>query len=173
MLNNKRISIDCTINLGNYENVRVGVEGDAEDQKDVVQLIDFLEASLKHFGHGKVETREFIEAYCKQVLARKKTISEFHSGGDTGEKKPASSGSPVPVVITAQPSVLSEKKDPPATAGPEKKSKSPENPPAFCSVCETPLSVMQRRISMTVFNRPLCKVHHDEATRAAAHKGVS
>lgn len=59
-----RLSIGVTVNLENYENLRVEVSGAAADRD---QLIDYLDETLGKFGKT-AETKDKIAAYQRRVI---------------------------------------------------------------------------------------------------------
>ena len=70
----KTLSIGITINLENYENLRLDVEGEIGDDGNAEDLISFLDGMLARLGHGDQVTAERVEAYRRRVLAFPKTV---------------------------------------------------------------------------------------------------
>ncbi len=64
----KEVTIGITINLDNYENLRLDVEGDVETREDVDDLITFLDEMLARFGRADPATAERVDAYRRRVL---------------------------------------------------------------------------------------------------------
>ncbi|MCM2465659.1 hypothetical protein [Methanoculleus oceani] len=71
MSSKKEVTIGITINLENYENLRLEVEGDVETREDVDDLITFLDGMLARLGRGDQATAERVDAYRRRVLAVK------------------------------------------------------------------------------------------------------
>lgn len=69
MASKKEVTIGITINLENYENLRLEVEGDVETHEDVDDLITFLDGILARLGRGDQATAERVDAYRRRVLA--------------------------------------------------------------------------------------------------------
>ncbi len=69
MSSKKEVTIGITINLENYENLRLEVEGDVETREDVDDLITFLDGILARLGRGDPATAERVDAYRRRVLA--------------------------------------------------------------------------------------------------------
>jgi hypothetical protein len=69
MSSKKEVTIGITINLENYENLRLEVEGDVETHEDVDDLITFLDGILARLGRGDQATTERVDAYRRRVLA--------------------------------------------------------------------------------------------------------
>ncbi|MDD1662184.1 MAG: hypothetical protein LUQ60_00335 [Methanomicrobiales archaeon] len=70
----KTLSIGITINLENYENLRLDVEGEVEDDGNAEDLISFLDGMLARLGHGDQVTAERVEAYRRRVLAMPRSV---------------------------------------------------------------------------------------------------
>ncbi|MDD1653403.1 MAG: hypothetical protein LUQ64_02540 [Methanomicrobiales archaeon] len=70
MPSRKNVTIGITINLDNYENLRLEVSGEAEDTGGVEELIAFLDTLLLRLGRGDAATAERVEAYRRRVLQR-------------------------------------------------------------------------------------------------------
>ncbi len=68
MSGKKEVTIGITINLENYENLRLEVEGDVETREDVDDLITFLDGMLARLGRGDPATAERVDAYRRRVL---------------------------------------------------------------------------------------------------------
>ena len=62
-------TIGITINLENYENLRLEVQGEVGDDGNTEDLISFLDGMLARLGHGDQVTAERVEAYRRRVLA--------------------------------------------------------------------------------------------------------
>lgn len=62
---NARITIAHTINLGNYESLKVGIEGQSEDREKLNLILDDM---LAQYGRNHPPTREAIDIYRRRVL---------------------------------------------------------------------------------------------------------
>jgi hypothetical protein len=71
MSDKKEVTIGITINLENYENLRLEVEGKVESQQDADDLITFLDGMLARLGRGDAATADRIDAYRRRVLTTK------------------------------------------------------------------------------------------------------
>ncbi len=76
MSSKKEVTIGITINLENYENLRLEVEGDVETHEDVDDLITFLDGILARLGRGDQATAERVDAYRRRVLAARPAVPE-------------------------------------------------------------------------------------------------
>jgi hypothetical protein len=65
----KILTIGITINLENYENLRLEVQGEVGDDGNTEGLVSFLDGMLARLGHGDQATAERVEAYRRRVLA--------------------------------------------------------------------------------------------------------
>lgn len=66
----KKLSVGVTINLDNYENLRVELEGEVEDVKDASSLISSLDFVLSTMGRNDPYAAERIDTYRKKVLSQ-------------------------------------------------------------------------------------------------------
>ncbi|PKL62135.1 MAG: hypothetical protein CVV31_07785 [Methanomicrobiales archaeon HGW-Methanomicrobiales-2] len=130
MSSKKEVTIGITINLENYENLRLEVEGDVETHEDVDDLITFLDGMLARLGRGDQATAERVDAYRRRVLAVRpaeprapaaKPVPEEKAAGpeapETPETEPAHEGEgrtcPSPDVIEAAIPPAPEHPEPP------------------------------------------------------------
>jgi len=153
----KTLSIGITVNLENYENLRLDVEGEVGDDGDAEELISFLDGMLARLGHGDQVTAERVEAYRKRVLAFPKAVVtavpgpvrreeeaapaavRAHPGQAAAGKAPLP-GEPVPAGSLQEPPVPREEKPATVRTSPEVKvpkpaaTKAPAAPPAAPAV---------------------------------------
>ncbi|KLK89294.1 hypothetical protein SZ63_02375 [Methanoculleus sediminis] len=136
MSSKKEVTIGITINLENYENLRLEVEGDVETQEDADDLITFLDGILARLGRGDQATAERVDAYRRRVLAARPAVP----AAPAPEKKAAEPAAPVtepappeekacpsPEVIAAAIPPAPEHPEPPRIPRPPEK---PEEKPA-------------------------------------------
>jgi len=69
MSRKREVTIGITINLENYENLRLEVEGTVETREDADDLITFLDGMLARFGRDDPATADRVDAYRRRVLA--------------------------------------------------------------------------------------------------------
>jgi len=62
------LTIGGTINLTNYENIKVELEGPAEDR---AEMVEFLDDTLAQFGRCNPATSDLIDSYRARVLKKK------------------------------------------------------------------------------------------------------
>ncbi|MDN7012335.1 hypothetical protein FGW20_04620 [Methanoculleus sp. FWC-SCC3] len=101
MSRKKEVTIGITINLENYENLRLEVEGDVETHEDVDDLITFLDGILGRLGRGDQATAERVDAYRRRVLTGRPAVQE----APAPEKK-----APEPVAPVTEPIHREEEK---------------------------------------------------------------
>ncbi|WP_440950133.1 hypothetical protein [Methanosphaerula subterraneus] len=65
----KSLTIGITVNLENYENLRLEVTGEVTSQQEVQELVGFLDQTLTTFGRGNPATIALIEKYRARVLS--------------------------------------------------------------------------------------------------------
>ncbi|MCK9299519.1 MAG: hypothetical protein M0P21_11245 [Methanoculleus sp.] len=176
MSSKKEVTIGITINLENYENLRLEVEGDVETHEDVDDLITFLDGILSRLGRGDPATAERVDAYRRRVLAARPAVPEIPAP----EKKAAEPAAPVtepapreeaetkacppPEVIEAaippapEPPAKPEE-NAPAQAPPVQESAKPSAAPAedVCEMCGAEVTKSQAKLSRLFMNKTLCK----------------
>jgi hypothetical protein len=87
MSGKREVTIGITINLQNYENLRLEVEGDVETHEDVDELITFLDGVLARLGRGDPATAERVDAYRRRVLKAKPAEQEKPVAMPAAEEK--------------------------------------------------------------------------------------
>ncbi len=100
MSRKKEVTIGITVNLENYENLRLEVEGDVETREDVDDLITFLDGMLARLGRGDPATAERVDAYRRRVLALRP--AETQARAVTPEPETKAAGSTKPVLARAE-----------------------------------------------------------------------
>lgn len=134
MFRKKEVTIGITINLENYENLRLEVEGDVENREDVDDLITFLDEMLARLGRGDPATAERVDAYRRRVLTMRPAETEAPETEATrtrtsavtgvGEPEPgmpeAKSCPPADVIETAIPPAPEHPKPPRTPEAPAK-----------------------------------------------------
>lgn len=109
----KEVTIGITINLENYENLRLEVEGDVETREDVDDLITFLDGMLARLGRGDPATAERVDAYRRRVLKARPGEPQAPAARPAPETQPA--GTAAAAIPVAEPAHGEEEKTcPPA-----------------------------------------------------------
>jgi len=96
----KILTIGITINLENYENLRLEVQGEVGADGNTEELVSFLDGILARLGHGDQATAERVEAYRRRVLAHPGSaviaaVPDWQAGAGTPAARPAPAG-PLP-----------------------------------------------------------------------------
>ncbi|HTY51821.1 MAG TPA: hypothetical protein VMB35_01335 [Methanomicrobiales archaeon] len=106
----KILTIGITINLENYENLRLDVEGEVGDDGDAGDLIAFLDGMLARLGHGDQATAERVEAYRRRVLAMPATVVAAAPGPVMvmREEELRVQARPAPAMEAPEPAVLAK-----------------------------------------------------------------
>ena len=178
MTDKRTVTVSVTINLGNYENLRLEVSDTAETKEEADALRNYLASILDGYGNNNAAARAAIQKYKEHILAdggyepalpsaeaddcavylRESEPEAASSKPDEDvsevlEDVPAVSAEPVLVVPEADSvHVLPEPSLPPAPVVDE------ENTQEFvCSKCGAPVSKVQRDVSMLFNNKILCK----------------
>lgn len=152
MSGKRKLSIGITVNLENYENLKVEVEGEAEDGKDAGDLIGYLDTVLSRLGRNDPETEKRIDSYRRRVLLQ----PEENPGGY--EQAAEISAEEILHVEEAGPDGP-EKAEAPVKEEPEKEVPAvPKADTGFaCSACGRPISKAEEQLSQIFMGRSLCK----------------
>ena len=108
----KILTIGITINLENYENLRLEVQGEVGDDGNTEGLVSFLDGMLARLGHGDDATAERVEAYRRRVLAMPGTMAGAPVPVRKEEKAPLAQGRPAPAAES--PAAAPRAREPPA-----------------------------------------------------------
>ena len=159
----RKLTIGVTVNLKNYESLRLEVSDEVEGEEGAQELAQFLDHTLALFGRENPETAELVGQYRRRVLGGLATAS----GGEDGTPaaapqfapKPPAADAPAPVraapgptpaappdpgtVPTAKGAGSPGGNTPPATATPV--AKAPPTPGVKETLSFTPASRVTRR----------------------------
>lgn len=108
MSRKKEVTIGITINLENYENLRLEVEGDVETREDVDDLIMFLDGMLARLGRGDPVTAERVDAYRRRVLTARPVEPQAPATEPAPEAKVVETAAPA--AVEAEPAHRPEEK---------------------------------------------------------------
>ena len=64
----KSITVGATVNLGNYENLKVEISAEVLAGDNISTVYAALSDALLRFGEGDPQTRQVVESYCRRVL---------------------------------------------------------------------------------------------------------
>ncbi|HJJ31571.1 MAG TPA: hypothetical protein O0X97_04915 [Methanocorpusculum sp.] len=167
MTDKRTVTVSVTINLGNYENLRLEVCDAAETKEDADELRHYLASILDGYGNNNAAARTAIEKYKEHILEDSADASasagpdEYALSSEETESESEPSGPVIPETPAETPAVSAEKA--PANA-PAESSLPPapvvdeENTQEFvCSRCGAPVNKVQRDVSMLFNNKILCK----------------
>jgi hypothetical protein len=164
----KNFSLGITINLENYENLRLDVSGEVESQDDAEEFIVFLDQTLARLGRGSPGTAARVDSYRRRVFNLPAEPAEPSAPLPPPEIAPVTSEAPV-----APPAGVAETQPaPPAAKKPkakEKESRPAEAAPApvvqpvptesefVCEECRVPVTKGQHQMSQLFTGKTLCK----------------
>ena len=168
MVDKRTVTIGVTINLGNYESLRVEVSDIAENVTAVRDLADFLGKTLDEFGTQDAATRAAVEKYKERVLERYAQEKEEEAGYFPMEEIPlthpveeyeAEEEIPMQVLEDTRISMTAEIEPEIEAAPPESTpTASPVQEGEFvCEKCGVPISKVQRDVSNLFMGKTLCK----------------
>ncbi|MDD4255545.1 MAG: hypothetical protein PHP59_09245 [Methanofollis sp.] len=176
----KTLTLGITVNLDNYENLRLEVSGEVGSQEDADDLASFLDTTLARLGRGDEATAERVDAYRRRVFSMKPVEAPLppqpEEGGQTvlvpieaeeaeapeAVPEPAPGAAPEPAPAP-QPVAAPE---PEPTAAPAPKPEQPQAPTAAaaCEECGEPVTKTQKQMSNLFLNKTLCKACMDRLT---------
>ena len=146
----RTLAIGITVNLENYENLRLEVNGPVKNEGDADELISFLDSVLQKFGQGDPASKERVEAFRRRILPpgpertqNETVVAQTQVAGGPAEPPPAVAQQvPAQQVNAAKPS--------PADAG------DAEGVPT-CEECGVPVKPAEQKMSMLFASRTLCR----------------
>ncbi|MDD1667835.1 MAG: hypothetical protein LUO96_05135, partial [Methanomicrobiales archaeon] len=97
----KILTIGITINLENYENLRLEVQGEIGPEGSTEDLIQFLDGLLARLGHGDEATGELVENYRRRVLAMPGTVAAAEAAARREVRVPQAAARPAPAPAPA------------------------------------------------------------------------
>lgn len=146
----RTLAIGITVNLENYENLRLEVNGPVQNEGDADELISFLDSVLQKFGQGDPATKERVEAFRRRILPRgpergkrETVVAQIQVNGGPAERPPA-------VAQQVPPQPVNADKPSPANAG------EAEGVPR-CEECGVPVKPAEQKMSMLFASRTLCR----------------
>ena len=165
MAGRKTFSIGITINLDNYENLRLDVSGEVDSQNDTEEFIRFLDQTLERLGRGNVNTAARVDSYRRRVLnmpeegkvavpipPSAETPPVSHQIVDV-HQMPKKEAVPADVTPDQAPEV------PPPAAAPSPRPVETQKPQGefVCEECRAPVTKSQHQISQLFQGKTLCK----------------
>ncbi|WP_067052169.1 hypothetical protein [Methanofollis ethanolicus] len=171
----KTLTLGITVNLDNYENLRLEVSGEVGSQEDADDLAGFLDATLARLGRGDEATAERVDAYRRRVFSMKPVEAPLPPQPEEGQtvlvpieaeeaEAPEAVPEPVPEPVAApEPEPVPE---PVAAPEPAPKPEKPQAPAAAaaCEECGEPVTKTQKQMSNLFLNKTLCKACMDRLT---------
>jgi hypothetical protein len=151
MSGKRKLSIGITVNLENYENLKVEVEGETDGEREAEELIEYLDSVLSRLGRNDPETKKRIDSYRRRVLESpgehiKTGIYEPPKAPPVQETTPAG---PEPAAGEPEEDKIPEKPVP---------EENPAGETGFsCSSCGRPISKAEEQLSQIFMGRSLCK----------------
>lgn len=174
----KTLTIGITVNLDNYENLRLELSGEVESDEDADELAGFLDATLSRLGRGDEATAERVDAYRRRVFSMKpekkiaeddaqtvltpaeeEKVPEEHAAAPQGVKEE-------PEIAPAAPAPAPEPAAKPQPApAPEPPAKKPAATAVdVCEECGAAVTKTQKQMSQLFLNKTLCKACMDRLT---------
>ncbi|WP_298667564.1 hypothetical protein [uncultured Methanofollis sp.] len=156
----KTLTLGITVNLDNYENLRLEVSGEVESQEDTEELAGFLDTTLARLGRGDEATAERVDAYRRRVFSMKPSEAPMQPEEEqtvlvpieakeveTPKTTPEVAPAPEPAPVAApEPAPVSQTEQPQAPAA-----------TAICESCGKAVTKTQKQMSQLFLNKTLCK----------------
>jgi hypothetical protein len=98
----KILTIGITINLENYENLRLEVQGEVGADGNTEEIVAFLDGMLTRLGHGDQATAERVEAYRRRVLAMPRSGEAISGTVVREERIPPVAVRPAPAAVSPE-----------------------------------------------------------------------
>ncbi len=103
MASKKKLSIGITVNLENYENLRIEVDGEVESRGDAEALVAYLDDVLAGMGRSDPATARKIDSYRSRVLSIPGISREVKPAGRIEEEVAIPAEKEEEVLIAEQP----------------------------------------------------------------------
>lgn len=146
----RTLTIGITVNLENYENLRLEVNGPVNSERDADELISFLDSILQKFGQGDPSSKERVETFRRRILF-------------TGPKTGAKETEAVPAAEYGMPAECKPAVPPGAFPAQDNAVKpTPADPGNAegvfpCEECGSPVKPAEQKMSMLFAGRTLCR----------------
>jgi len=161
----KTLTLGITVNLDNYENLRLEITGEVGSPEDADELAGFLDTMLSRLGRGDEATAERVDNYRKRVFSMKEAekISETgvqtvltSAGGET-PLRPVATPGPAPAGVRDAPEIARAAEEPEhmTTPGPAPATAMAKPPAAH--VPETPVKKAPEPVQPAAPTADLCE----------------
>jgi hypothetical protein len=163
MAQRRNLSIGITINLDNYENLRLEVGGEVCGDQDAEELIAYLDSILSRLGRGTPETAERVDAYRRRVLSSpEKSIPGIPAamaeipGGNESAPAEMTKPQPSPQETPVRPSIITPALDSGQTLTVPLKESEDITPPSVSSVSvrETTSPSVEKKVQPAAKKEP-------------------
>lgn len=158
MAENRTVTVSITINLGNYENLRLEVSDKAETKEEADALRYFLADILDGYGNNNATAKSAIDKYKERILADAEIEpeTEAFTFEDTPmpfvptEESESPAAEPLTLEFASEPEPEKEEEETPSP-------KQAADAEFTCSKCGAPVTKLQRDVSMLFNHKILCK----------------
>ena len=163
MADKRTVTIGVTINLGNYESLRVEISDTAENEAAVRGLADFLGRTLDEFGTQDAAVRAAVERYKERVLdkyAQEEEESGYYPMNEMPLTHPVEEEEeeiPMQVLEDTRIEIPPVEADVPEADIDQTPAVSPPEGEFVCEKCGVSISKVQRDVSNLFMGKTLCK----------------
>lgn len=154
MADTRTVTVSITINLGNYENLRLEVSDAASTKEEADELRHFLADVLDGYGNNDATAKNALDKYKERILA---DAGEKPEAGFEAEPEYEPAFSYAFDMPEAEPEPISEPQPEPAPVAVPHVEPAAEVAEFVCSKCGAPVNKLQRDVSMMFNNKILCK----------------
>ena len=162
MSEKRTVTVSITINLGNYENLRLEVSDTAETKEDADALRYFLADVLDGYANNNATAKAAVAKYKERILADAKAdtpadepeyCSPFFGEEPVFSEPEPAEDAVLPLMETAE----AEPEEPAAPSVPAEPDVSAPPAEFTCTKCGAPVTKLQRDVSMLFNHKILCK----------------
>lgn len=166
MSEKRTVTVSITINLGNYENLRLEVSDTAETKEDADALRYFLADVLDGYANNNATAKAAVDKYKERILADAKAdtpadepeyCSPFFGEEPVFSESEPAEDAVLPLTELAEEEPEEEPDEPAAVFVPPAPDVSAPPAEFTCTKCGAPVTKLQRDVSMLFNHKILCK----------------
>jgi len=155
MSEKRKLSIGITVNLENYENLKVEVEGRADGENDADELIAYLDSVLSKLGRADPDTKKRVDSYRRRVL---ENPAEHMKTEAYKPPEPPAMQETVHATPAPEPEPAAKEPEGEKSPGEHVADEKPVEETGYtCSACGRPISKAEEQLSQIFMGRSLCK----------------
>lgn len=165
MSEKRTVTVSITINLGNYENLRLEVSDTAETKEDADSLRYFLADVLDGYANNNATAKAAVDKYKERILSdayaesaeEPEYCSPFFGEEPVFSEPEPAEESVLPLMENAEEEPKEEPEEPAEVFVPPVPEVSAPPAEFTCTKCGAPVTKLQRDVSMLFNHKILCK----------------